>query len=50
MAKWEATSWAKKLDSKKKRAGLNDFDRFKVMLAKKQRSMEVSKKLASLAK
>jgi large subunit ribosomal protein L14e len=38
MAKWESSSWAKKLASRKKRASLSDFDRFKVMVAKKQRS------------
>ena len=38
MGKWEATAWAKKLASKKKRAALSDFDRFKVMVAKKQRA------------
>merc|ERR1712232_61964 len=36
MEKWEATSWAKKLASKKKRATLTDFDRFKIMIAKKE--------------
>ena len=38
VAKWEATAWAKKLAAKKKRANLSDFDRFKVMVAKKQRA------------
>lgn len=46
--KWEATSWAKKLSSKVKRANLNDFDRFKVMVAKKQKSEIIRKKLASM--
>ena len=49
MAKWEATSWAKKLSSKKKRANLNDFDRFKVMVAKKQKAAIIAKKMAELA-
>lgn len=48
MAKWDATSWAKKLASKKKRAGLSDFDRFKVMVAKKQKSEIIAKKMAEL--
>lgn len=32
--KWENSSWGKKLIVQKRRASLNDFDRFKVMLAK----------------
>jgi len=34
--KWEKTAWAKKIALRKKRASLNDFDRFKVMVAKKE--------------
>ena len=49
LAKWEASSWAKKLSSKKKRANLNDFDRFKVMVAKKQKSAIIAKKMSELA-
>ena len=48
MAKWEASSWAKKLSAKKRRAGLSDFDRFKVMVAKKQRSSIIAKKMKEL--
>jgi large subunit ribosomal protein L14e len=47
-AKWAATSWAKKLSSRTKRANLNDFDRFKVMVAKKQKTEIINKKLASM--
>lgn len=32
--KWENSSWGRKLIVQKRRASLNDFDRFKVMLAK----------------
>ena len=32
--KWEDSSWGRKLLVKKRRAALNDFDRFKLMLAK----------------
>ncbi|RZC93100.1 hypothetical protein C5167_041880 [Papaver somniferum] len=32
--KWESSSWGRKLIVQKKRASLNDFERFKVMLAK----------------
>ena len=35
---WEKTSWAKKRASKAARANLNDLDRFKVMVLRKQRS------------
>jgi large subunit ribosomal protein L14e len=49
LSKWEASSWAKKLAAKKKRASLNDFDRFKVMVAKKQKSAIIAKKMAELS-
>lgn len=32
--KWEDSSWGRKLLVKQRRASLNDFDRFKLMLAK----------------
>ncbi|PWA93627.1 ribosomal protein L14, Translation protein SH3-like domain protein [Artemisia annua] len=32
--KWEISSWGRKLTVQKKRASLNDSDRFKIMLAK----------------
>lgn len=47
-SKWEATSWAKKLAAQKKRAALTDFDRFKVMVAKKQKAEIIAKKLATM--
>mmetsp|Transcript_89163 Transcript_89163/g.123834 ORF Transcript_89163/g.123834 Transcript_89163/m.123834 type:complete len:133 (-) Transcript_89163:49-447(-) len=46
--KWEATSWAKKLSARKKRASMNDFDRFKCMVARKQKSEIIAKKMAEL--
>jgi large subunit ribosomal protein L14e len=46
--KWESSSWAKKLSSKKKRAVMSDFDRFKCMVARKQKSEILSKKMAEL--
>eukprot|EP00980_Cylindrotheca_fusiformis_P010580 scaffold2353_cov134-Cylindrotheca_fusiformis.AAC.3 len=46
--KWESSSWAKKLAAKKKRASLSDFDRFKVMVARKQKSEIIAKKMAEL--
>ena len=48
-SKWEKTSWAKKLANKTKRASLTDFDRFKVMVAKKQKSAIIAKKMKELA-
>lgn len=48
LAAWENSSWAKKLAAKKKRASLSDFDRFKVMIAKKQKAAIIAKKLAEL--
>lgn len=36
LEKWEKTAWAKKLVTKKKRATLTDFDRFKLKLAKQK--------------
>lgn len=46
--KWEATGWARKLAARKKRASLNDFGRFKVMVAKKQKAEIIQKKLATM--
>lgn len=36
LAKWDKSSWAKKLDDRKKRSVLTDFDRFKLLKLKKQ--------------
>ena len=47
-AAWAATAWAKKLANKEKRANLGDFDRFKVMLAKKQRSSAIREALTKM--
>jgi large subunit ribosomal protein L14e len=46
--KWESSSWAKKLSAKKKRANLSDFGRFKVMVARKQKSEIISKKMVEI--
>ncbi|KAG9355721.1 hypothetical protein JZ751_000559 [Albula glossodonta] len=37
--KWAETSWAKKIEARQKRAKMSDFDRFKVMKAKKMVSI-----------
>jgi len=34
--KWAKSAWAKSIETRNKRANLTDFDRFKIMLAKKQ--------------
>ena len=39
--KWESTNWAKKLRARKARKNMTDFDRFSVMLARKERSAAV---------
>ncbi|RKO90300.1 ribosomal protein L14-domain-containing protein, partial [Blyttiomyces helicus] len=36
--KWGATAWAKKIVARDTRANLTDFDRFKLLVARKQRS------------
>jgi large subunit ribosomal protein L14e len=43
--KWEDSSWAKKRAALAKRRNLNDFERFSVMLAKKQRRDRVRRTL-----
>ncbi|KAJ1431527.1 Translation protein SH3-like domain superfamily [Sesbania bispinosa] len=48
--KWEKSSWGRKLIVQKRRAALNDFDRFKIMLAKIKRSSVVRQELAKLKK
>ncbi|KAF3341176.1 60S ribosomal protein L14-1-like protein [Carex littledalei] len=48
--RWEKSSWGRKLIVQKKRASLNDFDRFKVMLAKIKRGGVVKQELAKLKK
>merc|ERR1711993_56892 len=35
--KWEATTWAKKIAARERRAELTDFERFKLMKAKQAR-------------
>ncbi|KAG9295034.1 hypothetical protein G9A89_017828 [Geosiphon pyriformis] len=48
--KWHNTAWAKKLDNRKKRAALTDFDRFKLLKLKKQRRYILQKEVAVLKK
>jgi large subunit ribosomal protein L14e len=49
LSTWQSSAWAKKMENKVKRASLSDFDRFKVMIAKKQKSKIVAAKIAELA-
>ncbi|XAR61080.1 hypothetical protein NMG60_11034684 [Bertholletia excelsa] len=48
--KWENSSWGRKLIVQKRRASLNDFDRFKLMLAKIKRGGVVRQELSKLKK
>merc|ERR1719420_2895091 len=41
MKKWAASSWAKKLAARQTRSKMTDFDRFKLMVAKKKRAAAV---------
>ena len=41
MKKWAASAWAKKLAAHKTRSDMGDFDRFKLMVARKKRSHAV---------
>jgi large subunit ribosomal protein L14e len=50
VAKWESSTWAKKRAAMEKRRSLNDFERFSVMVTKKQRRDVVRKSLAKVAK
>ena len=48
--KWEKSSWAQKRAAVEARRSLNDFGRFKVMIAKKQRADRVHKALHAAKK
>ncbi|KAH8495601.1 hypothetical protein POPTR_010G069900v4 [Populus trichocarpa] len=48
--KWENSSWGRRLIVQKRRAALNDFDRFKLMLAKIKRGGLIRQELAKLKK
>ncbi|GAB2294390.1 60S ribosomal protein L14B [Dionaea muscipula] len=48
--KWENSSWGRKLIVQKRRASLNDFDRFKIMLTKIKRAGLINQELAKLKK
>ncbi|KAJ2915544.1 hypothetical protein MD484_g4869, partial [Candolleomyces efflorescens] len=44
--KWNKSSWAQKREASEKRRSLSDFDRFKVLVLKKQRRDRVRKAVA----
>ena len=46
--KWENSSWGRRLIVQKRRAALNDFDRFKLMLAKIKVGYSAILKIGSL--
>ncbi|KAI8322786.1 hypothetical protein GQ54DRAFT_303803 [Martensiomyces pterosporus] len=47
---WQKTAWAQKLEARKRRAAMSDFDRFKVMRLKKQQRAIVNRQVALLKK
>merc|ERR1711970_1523727 len=42
-AVWAASTWAKKIAAKKTRAGLTDFDRFRVKVLKQRKARIIKK-------
>lgn len=45
---WAASAWGKKLAARAKRAQLTDFDRFKVMVARKTKSSAINKQVKAM--
>ncbi|KAI9491058.1 ribosomal protein L14-domain-containing protein [Zychaea mexicana] len=50
LATWEKTAWAQKLQQRQVRAGLSDFDRFKLAKLKNQRRFLVGSAVAQAKK
>ncbi|XP_033625592.1 60S ribosomal protein L14-like [Asterias rubens] len=48
--KWLGTTWAKKLAAKKRRADMNDFDRYKLMRAKQKRTRIINTEVNKMKK
>ncbi|XP_009877902.1 PREDICTED: 60S ribosomal protein L14 [Charadrius vociferus] len=46
--KWAATRWAKKIEAREKKAKMTDFDRYKVMKAKKMRNRIIKHEMKKL--
>lgn len=49
-AKWGKTAWAKKRAQRSQRANLGDFDRFKVLVARKKRNAVIATEQRKLVK
>ncbi|KAJ1828694.1 hypothetical protein IWW55_006316, partial [Coemansia sp. RSA 2706] len=47
---WQKTAWAQKLEARKRRAAMSDFDRFKLMRLRKQQRAVVDRQVALLKK
>jgi len=50
LEKWNKTSWAKKVEIRKKKIESTDFERFKLLKLKKQRRYILQKEVAKLLK
>nr|XP_048681262.1 60S ribosomal protein L14-like [Caretta caretta] len=48
--KWIGTRWAKKIEAREKKAKMTDFDRYKVMKAKKMRNRIIKHEVKKLQK
>merc|ERR1712212_51905 len=48
--KWAESSWAKKIEARQKRSKMSDFDRFKVMKAKRMRNKIIRTEVKKLQK
>ncbi|XP_068948546.1 large ribosomal subunit protein eL14-like [Petaurus breviceps papuanus] len=48
--KWKATQWAKKIEARERKAKMTDFDRYKVMKAKKMRNRIIKHEVKKLQK
>ncbi|KAL0962098.1 hypothetical protein UPYG_G00335620 [Umbra pygmaea] len=48
--KWAESSWAKKIEARRRRANMSDFDRFKVMRAKVMRNKIIKHEVKKLQK
>uniref|UniRef100_A0A3P8ZC48 Large ribosomal subunit protein eL14 n=1 Tax=Esox lucius TaxID=8010 RepID=A0A3P8ZC48_ESOLU len=48
--KWKESNWAKKIEARQKRANMSDFDRYKVMKAKKMRNKIIKHEVKKLQK
>ena len=50
MEQWKKTSWAKRLETRQKRAQMTDFERFKLKMAKRVLNTAVYMKFATIRK